>query len=96
MRPVTLEPSPFTPLLSLTADFQQKWQPIMLISPGTNPLQTHFVIWLNEWVHIGQVTASAGAHCHREHELVKEWSFKFLDPRLNPDGHGCKRGRIRA
>jgi hypothetical protein len=38
----TLEPSPFTPLLSLTADFQQKWQPEMLISPGTNPLQHLF------------------------------------------------------
>jgi DNA-binding XRE family transcriptional regulator len=58
-----VEPSPFTPLLSLTADFQQKWQPKMLISPGTNPLQTHFVIWLYEWVHICHLTASAWVRC---------------------------------
>jgi hypothetical protein len=58
--------------LSLKADFQQKWQPKMLISPGTNPLQTHFVIWLNEWVHICHLTASAAARCYGEHELPKE------------------------
>jgi len=41
----------------------------MLISPGTNPLQVHFVTWLNEWVHTCHLTESAGAHCHREYEL---------------------------
>ena len=41
-----LEPSPFTPLLSLTADFQQKWKLKILISPGTNPLQFLFDIRL--------------------------------------------------
>jgi hypothetical protein len=44
----------------------------MLISPGTDPLRTHFVTRLYEWVHIDEVTASPGAHWPREHELAKE------------------------
>jgi hypothetical protein len=67
----TLEPSPFTPLLSFRAGFQPKWQPEMLISPGTDPLRTHFVTRLNEWVHIGEVTAPAASHCKRELEHVR-------------------------
>ena len=43
----------------------------MLISPGTNPLRTHFVTRLNEWVHIDEVTASATTHCHPESELAR-------------------------
>jgi hypothetical protein len=57
--------------LSLKAHFQPKWQPEMLISPGTDPLRTHFVTRLNEWFHIGEATAPAGAHCQREYELVR-------------------------
>jgi len=41
-----LEPSPFTPLLLFTADLQPKWQPESLISPGMDPLRTHFVTGL--------------------------------------------------
>jgi hypothetical protein len=84
-----LEPSPFTPLLSLTADWGQKWQSKTLISPETNPLRTHFVSRLYEWVHIDEVTASASTNCHHEYELTKEklvspWveSLKPRDPNL--------------
>jgi hypothetical protein len=49
----------------------------MLISPATDPLRTHFVTWLNEWVHVGEAPASADANCHREHELAKE---KLISP----------------
>jgi hypothetical protein len=37
MRHVTLEPSPFTPLLSLAADFEQKKPFSVLNLRGTNP-----------------------------------------------------------
>jgi hypothetical protein len=37
-----VEPSPFTPLLSLKAYFRPKWYSKTLISPGTNPLQHLF------------------------------------------------------
>jgi len=40
----TLEPSPFTPLLSLKAYFQQNRQSESLISPGTNPIHHLFDI----------------------------------------------------
>src|SRR5438874_11458224 len=42
-----LEPSPFTPLLSLAAVFQQKWQSKSLISPGTNQFHSLFDIQSN-------------------------------------------------
>jgi len=67
----SVEPSPFTPLLSLKAYFRPKWHSKILISPGTNPLRTHFVTRLIECVHIGEATAPAGAHCHGEYELAK-------------------------
>jgi hypothetical protein len=31
-----------------------------------DPLRTHFVTWLNEWVHVGEAPASAATHCHCE------------------------------
>jgi hypothetical protein len=39
-----VEPRGFTPLLSFTADFCQKWQPSMLIPPRTNRLHPPFDI----------------------------------------------------
>src|SRR5437588_6267625 len=41
-----LEPSPFTPLLSLTAYVRPKWQSKILISPGTNRFRSLFDIRL--------------------------------------------------
>jgi len=58
--------------LSFAVDFEQKKPFSVLNLRGTNPLRTQFVIRLNEWVHIGQATASASAHCYSEHELAKE------------------------
>jgi len=55
LRLFTLEPSPFTPLLSLKAYFRPKWHSKILISPGTNPLRTPFVTRLDKWVHTGHL-----------------------------------------
>ncbi len=40
----TLEPSPFTPLLSLKAYFRPKWHSKILISPTTNRFRSPFDI----------------------------------------------------
>jgi len=35
-------------------------------------LRTHFVILLNHWVHIGEVTAPAWIYRQYQHELARE------------------------